>query len=408
VSNPEPLGLFQGFGIELEWMVVDERTLSVEPIVDRVLTDLAGSLQMEVELGAVAWSNELARHVIEIKTNGPSADLSTAARELYAGVAGLAPVLRAHGVRLMPTAMHPWMVPDREFVLWPRDDEGIYGTFDRIFDCRGHGWSNLQSMHINLPFASDAEFSRLHDAIRLLLPILPALAASSPLKEGQWCPNLDERLVTYRGNAAKVPSVAGMVVPERVHGREQYEREILDRIYRDLEPHDPEGLLRYEWVNARGAIARFDRNAIEIRVLDVQECVRANLAIAHGVVEVLRDAVERPSFAFDGGERPLLSILELVAKEGDRAIIEEREYLGALGVETTRATASDLWGELLARVPAARRDATLWSTLTEVVERGCLARRIRESLGGSTARPDLERVYRRLCDCLDRDEVFAP
>jgi hypothetical protein len=31
-------------------------------------------------------------------------------------------------------------------------------------------------------------------------------------------------------------------------------------------------VLRHEWVNARGAIARFDRSAIEIRVLDVAEC----------------------------------------------------------------------------------------------------------------------------------------
>lgn len=402
------LSLFQAFGIELEWMVVDERTLDVRPIVDTILTDLAGSFQMEVEVGKVAWSNELARHVIEIKTNGPSPDLAQAASELQDGIVALRSVLAPHGVRLMPTAMHPWMVPDREFVLWPRDDEGIYGTFDRIFDCRGHGWSNLQSMHINLPFADDEEFSRLHDAIRLILPLLPALAASSPLMEGQWCPNLDERLITYRGNAAKVPSVSGLCIPERVHTKEQYEREILERIYRDLEPHDPQGVLRYEWVNARGAIARFDRNAIEIRVLDAQECVSANLAIAHGVVEVLREAVARPNFGFDGAEGPLLSILERAARDGDRATIDDVEYLGALGVGATPRSAAELWRELFARVPSTRRDARLWAILDGLSTRGCLARRIRESLAGSTARPELERVYRRLCDCLDRDEVFVP
>ena len=44
-----------------------------------------------------------------------------------------------------------------------------------------------------------------------------------------------------------------------------YERDILQRIYSDLEPLDPEGVLRHEWVNARGAIARFDRGTVEIR-----------------------------------------------------------------------------------------------------------------------------------------------
>ena len=39
-------------------------------------------------------------------------------------------------------------------------------------------------MHVNLPFADDAQFARLHAAIRLVLPLLPALAASSPIAEG--------------------------------------------------------------------------------------------------------------------------------------------------------------------------------------------------------------------------------
>ena len=43
----------------------------------------------------------------------------------------------------------------------------IYDTFDRIFSCKGHGWANLQSMQINLPFRGDEEFARLHAAIRV-------------------------------------------------------------------------------------------------------------------------------------------------------------------------------------------------------------------------------------------------
>ena len=83
----------------------------------------------------------------------------------------------------MPTAMHPWMDPATETVLWD-DATDVYRTYDRIYGCRGHGWANLQSMHVNLPFADDSQFARLHAAIRLVLPLLPALAASSPIAEG--------------------------------------------------------------------------------------------------------------------------------------------------------------------------------------------------------------------------------
>ncbi|HAL85576.1 MAG TPA: hypothetical protein DCM31_01010, partial [Deferribacteraceae bacterium] len=37
-------------------------------------------------------------------------------------------------------------------------------------------------------------------------------------------------------------------------------------MYRDIAPYDPECILQEEWLNSRGAIARFDRKAIEIRL----------------------------------------------------------------------------------------------------------------------------------------------
>ena len=115
---------------------------------------------------------------------------------------------------LMPTAMHPWMDPEKDLKLWPHGLRTVYETFDRIFGCKGHGWANLQSAHLNLPFAGDEEFARLHTAVRFLLPILPGLAASSPIVDGERNGILDNRLVAYRGNCARIPSITGDVVPE--------------------------------------------------------------------------------------------------------------------------------------------------------------------------------------------------
>ena len=99
---------------------------------------------------------------------------------------------------------------------------------------------------------------------------------------------LDNRLVVYRSNCARIPSVTGEVVPEPMGSIGEYHERVLEPIYRDLAPHDPEGVLRHEWVNARGAIARFDRMAIEIRVLDVQETPAMDVAYAALIVEVLK------------------------------------------------------------------------------------------------------------------------
>ena len=119
----------------------------------------------------------------------------------------------------MPSGAHPWMNPDRDTKLWPHGDDAIYRAYDRIFGCQGHGWSNLQSMHINLPFKDDAEFGRLHAAIRVVLPLLPALAASTPFLDGKNTGLIDARIDTYARNQRSVPSITGRVIPEPVRSR---------------------------------------------------------------------------------------------------------------------------------------------------------------------------------------------
>ncbi len=71
-----PLHLFEGFGVELEYMIVDQGSLAVQAIADRLLEDAAGEIVSDVEFDRIAWSNELALHVIELKTNGPAPSLA--------------------------------------------------------------------------------------------------------------------------------------------------------------------------------------------------------------------------------------------------------------------------------------------------------------------------------------------
>jgi gamma-glutamyl:cysteine ligase YbdK (ATP-grasp superfamily) len=403
------LGLFAGYGVELEYMLVDAESLSVLPVADRVLRAVAGETVSEAEVGELCWSNELVLHVIELKTNGPAASL-----------AGLAPVFQEHlrringllaplGGRLMPSAMHPWMDPFCETRLWPHDDGAIYANYDRIFGCLGHGWANLQSGHLNLPFAGDEEFARLHAAVRLLLPILPALAASSPVMDGKLTGRLDSRLEVYRLNQQRVPSVTGRVIPEPVFSRADYEEKILWTIYRDIAPHEPEGILQYEWLNSRGAIARFDRDTIEIRLLDVQECPAADLAIAALIVAVLKalTAERWGSLAEQQGWEvaPLEAILLAAIRDGDEARIDHRRYLAAFGFAGERASAGELWGSLAQRLlPPAEE---FRGPLAVILEQGPLARRLLRALGEAPSPGRIRDVYGELCACLEQGRLFG-
>jgi len=411
-GGDERPGLFEAFGVEIETMLVDARTLTVRPECDQLMARVGGSSDSDVELGDIAWSNELTLHVLELKTNGPAPSLVGLVPKFHESILRAVQELEAMGARLMPGAVHPWMDPHTETVLWPHEYTEVYHAFDRIFGCSGHGWANLQSTHLNLPFRGDEEFGRLHAAIRLALPLLPALSAASPSLAGARFPALDARLVAYRGNARRVPSVTGAVVPEPAFTQEQYEREILGRIYADMAPLDPEGILRYEWANARGAIARFDRGTVEVRVIDAQECPAADLAVVAALTEVVRALAVGPLAERDAGRDPptdaLAELLEATITEGERAEVALPGFLRVLGLGTTPRSAGDVWRALLDRFPPADPRGEWSGALESILHRGPLARRLVAALGDTPDRAALADVFGRLCLCLERNEPFEP
>lgn len=404
-------GMFQGFGVELEYMIVDSETQAVKPVADQLLR-VGDGYESEVEHGPLAWSNELVLHVVELKTNGPATGLHGLAAVFQDHVRDINRLLQPLHACLLPTAMHPTMDPQRETVLWPHDHNEVYATFNRIFDCSGHGWSNLQSVHINLPFKDDKEFARLHAAIRLVLPIVPALAASSPVTDGTIQPWLDTRMEMYSGNSARIPSVTGLVIPESVASRAEYEKRILAPIYSDLAPYDSDGIVRYEWSNARGAIARFERNTIEIRVVDSQEYPLADLAVVAAIVGVVRSLTDERHATLSKqqqvGTEALAAILRQTIEHAEEAVITDRDYLTVLGLDpASTPSAGDVWGRLIETDGVIRDDLSEWSgPLETILKEGCLARRILKRLGDDLSADRIRAVYGELADCLAQGELF--
>jgi gamma-glutamyl:cysteine ligase YbdK (ATP-grasp superfamily) len=412
-----PLRLFEGYGVELEYILVSADTLDILPIADWLLQETSGtqSVASEADVEGISWSNELVLHLIELKNTDPAPTLAELPDRFQEHVASANRLLGSRGAQLMPSGMHPWMRPRDETRLWPHEGREIYETFHRIFDCHRHGWANLQSAQLNLSFGDDEEFGRLHAAIRLLLPILPALAASSPICEGQVSGLLDKRLDAYATNARDIPSISGDVVPEPVFSRMEYERSILDRMYRDISRHDDGGVLRHEWLNARGAIAHFDRDAIEIRVLDMQECPAADVAICSAVSAVVKELVSERWVSYHEQRswevEPLSRVFLGSIADGERALIDDRSYLQSFGFPGRKASAGELWQHLEETLALMSRPEC--RPLQVILAHGPLARRILDALqgeagpGARVAHEALEQVYRRLCGCLALGEMFV-
>ncbi|MDA8160674.1 MAG: glutamate-cysteine ligase family protein [Desulfobacteraceae bacterium] len=404
--------LLQGYGLELEYMIVQRESLDVLPVADRLLALAVGAPERiinDVERDGFAWSNELTMHVVEMKTNGPAPSLSGLAEGFQAEARAMNQLLASLDARLMPGAMHPWMHPFSETRLWPHGYRRIYQAYNRIFNCQGHGWSNLQSTHLNLAFHGDEEFGRLHAAIRLILPLIPALAASSPFVEGQARGPLDNRLVFYRQNQAKILSIAGQIIPEAVYTRADYERVILERNYEDIAPFDPKGVLQEEWLNSRGAIARFQRSAIEIRLIDIQECPAADLAIVSLLSSVISALIAEQWSPLAEQQAmpipPLVAALNEAIVNGERGVIRDPAYLRLLGIEEGPLPLGELCRRLAAKtVPD---DDPGRKALTIILNQGPLARRLLAAAGPRPDRARMREVYGRLADCLEAGEMFV-
>lgn len=409
------LHLFEGIGIELEYMIVDAETLNVKPIADEILKAATGSYETDYIKPGICWSNELALHVIEFKTCGPVADLAQTVSPFQDDIRRVNDILKSFHARLMPSGAHPWMDPHREMCLWPHHHNIIYETYNRIFDCRGHGWSNLQSAHINLPFNGDDEFGLLHAAIRFLMPLFPALAASTPIIDRQRQKNLDHRMAVYRTNSARVPSVTGAVIPEPVFTEADYRRDILQKMYHDISPLDPDGTLHDEWLNARGAIARFDRSAIEIRVLDVQECPLADLSIAALIKATVKHFTDPEKVDVEALKRvqvaPLAALLLENVKDGEEAVVRDNDYLEFFGLAGRSPISSgELW-KVIANDDFLGEETPpeiFRKPLSIILQKGPLARRILRKLDGDYSPTALYDVYAELSECLAKGILFDP
>jgi len=408
MSTRAPLHAFAAYGIEIEYAIVDRDSLDVRAIADRLLADVAGAEVNEFADGPIAWSNELSLHVIELKTNGPAATLDGLDELFAAEVARIDKLLEQHQARILPGPMHPWMDPLTEQRLWPHEQNEIYAAYDRIFNCRGHGWANLQSMHINLPFADDAEFVRLHDAIRIALPLLPALAAASPYVDGRASGLLDTRLETYRLNQKRVPEITGRVIPDRVASIAEYHSRILEPMFRAIAPLDTDKVLDGEWLNSRGAIARFERGAIEIRILDAQESPRADLAVARAVVGLVKELYEEAHSSRDVqaavSTATLADLFERSLREGEQLVIEDASVLAALGLGMQPCTMGEAWQTLCTR------NGTLSGAggehVAALLKRAPLARRLLERGGQQPSRDELRMIYRELCAALEENRFL--
>ena len=402
-------GLFDVFGLELEYMIVSKGSLDVLPVAD-VLIHSEGKRKNEVRHGDFLWSNELVMHVVELKTRNPVASLTGMADGFQSQIALINGMLESSGACLLSGAMHPWMDPITQTHLWPHANHEIYECFHRVFDCRGHGWSNLQSAHLNLPFKGDHEFRQLHSCIRIVLPLISALAGSSPFVDGKFTGNLCQRMNFYAANCSKIPSITGYVIPDVYKSQQEYIEGVFNVIQKDMASHDPESVLEPEWTNARGAIARFSRQSIEIRVMDIQECPQCDIAIHDFTIALLKYLIRQSPIS--------LTDIESVSTEsltdsffrsltyGVDTEILDPVHLQCFNItQSSPVSIGQLVESLLNHLPLEIQDS--YGILENILKKGSLGARLTRNCGLRPNRDILHAEWNSLASCLNDGTIYG-
>ena len=395
-----PYGLMKVLGPEHEFSIVNDE-LKPLPIVDRVIKDFSGNTVDFVHTRRFIFGKENSLQTLEIKARKPFKTPERFEETMQFAVSTLLKFLnRKYGAHLLGTGMHPLLKPENTGI-WPHSNQDIIEEYRRIFNLKSQSWLNIQSFQLNLPYSNEKNAINLYNTLAYLCTYLPAISASSPICEGQLGPNIDNRLYYYKMMMQEIPSIAGDVVPEFISSFRQFQTEVVNKYSQDLTNAGAgKEILYKEWTNLRNVIFRFNREAIEIKIMDEQECIKSDVALSCFIRATIRGLLaeknELPSHHL------LVSDYNSIVKNGLSA-----KVLHPHG-ETARQVCQHFLG-LASKYANENEKKYLW-IVKKRIEEGNLSELIRNRVATkaqkTTFREAVLNVYLKLVECLSRNEPY--
>jgi carboxylate-amine ligase len=248
-------------GVEEELLLVDERGELIAAA-EAALDSVAAPFGMRV-------SSEIFAEQIELKT-GVCHD----AGEVHAQLGGARQAIREAGYGLLGAGLHPAADSgEAKLVAKPRYEvvRRDFGDLLRTPPCGLH-------IHVGAPDAETAV--RLANAFRLYLPVLQALSANSPFREGADSGNASSR-------SSVVRSYPRFQLPRQFHDYEEF-CEVSDQLIAAAGVDD----YTYIWWDVR---PHPKLGTVEVRALDVQTDPLTSSAFAALIQAIAAKELDQPT-----------------------------------------------------------------------------------------------------------------
>lgn len=260
-----------------------------------------------------------------------------------------------------------------------------------------------QGLRLELPFERPGDFGKLMAALRVALPLFPAISASTPFSQGKPTGHRSFRLRCWLGEYDLHPERVGGFIPEAHFELADHDREVIGPIAQAIArsgaaaPDDPQAL---DW---RAATVQIDPDAIVTAAIDMQENPAADMAVLEFIIAILR-ALAQGRWVSSYLQRAwstddLMAILSGTIASGSDALITNRDYLLMFGLmkqeqlEARRLLQHlfvELYGELSENARAG---------ITIILEHGELAGRLLAKAGKRPSADRIRAVMAELARC---------
>jgi carboxylate-amine ligase len=388
------------FGPEHEFSVINEE-LKPLPIVDQIIKDFCGKIVDFVYTPRFTFGKEASLQIMEIKAKTPFKSAEIFEETMQNAVSTLWIFLKErYQARLVGTGMHP-LLNLEDTQIWPHSNQDIIEDLGKIFNLKRHGWLNIQSFQLNLPYSNEKKAVSLYNALTHLCAYLPAISASSPIYEGKLGRNVDNRLHHYKMKKREIPSMSGDVVPEYISSFNQFRKNVVGKYSEDLRNVGAGPKLLYsERDNLRSLIFRFNREAIEIKIMDEQECIKSDVALSCFIRAATRGLLaeqkEPPS------HQMLVDDYTSIVENGLRARVAHPSG------ETARGVCQHFF-RLASQYAKKDEKKYLW-IVKKRIEKGNLSELIRERVLAKAQKTSFKEAivstYLKLSECLSRNQPY--
>jgi hypothetical protein len=150
-------------GPEHEYSLVNQE-LKPLPISDKIIKAYCGKTINFVEQPSFTFGKEMQLHVMEVKATFPFKSPIQFEETMQNAVSTLNQIVKKQGALLLGTGMNP-MLQLKDTAVWPHYHRKIYQEYGKIFNLNQHGWLNIQSFHLNLPFQKEADGIQIHNLL---------------------------------------------------------------------------------------------------------------------------------------------------------------------------------------------------------------------------------------------------